>query len=163
MDGRPTATLTQFVHADVGVGGGVGGVGGGTGGTHGGDGGGDDAPPSWNGMLSSVQSSPPNRLLPCADKDPVYCVPVRTVSCASTTGCEVAPCSGSIKNTAPLSLCMPTDSDHDEKSMPIVLSAPGIKAGPSMPMVRKLSNSASATIGKNAGLVYDATESGKRG
>ena len=67
------------------------------------------------------------------------------------------------ERTAPLSERSPADSDHDEKSTPIVLSAPGVKAGPSMPMVRKLSNSASAIIGKNAGLVCDATESGKRG
>jgi hypothetical protein len=61
-----------------------------------------------------------------------------------------------VARTAPLSALMPLDSVHEAKSMPIVLIAPGIVAGPVMPMVRKLSNSASGIMGKNAALVYDS-------
>lgn len=58
-----------------------------------------------------------------------------------------------MKNTAPSAAEMPVVSLQPAKSMPTVLSAPGVRAGPSVPMVTKESNSASAMIGKNAGLV----------
>ena len=42
---------------------------------------------------------------------------------------------------------------HVLKSIPTLLIAPGVRAGPSMPMVRKESNSAAGLTAKNAGLV----------
>ena len=56
--------------------------------------------------------------------------PAGTVSCAKITGSVVAPCSGSIKNTAPLSELIPCRSFHEPKSMPIVLIVPSVSAGP---------------------------------
>jgi hypothetical protein len=58
-----------------------------------------------------------------------------------------------MKNTAPSVVLTPVASVQALKSMPIELRAPGTVAGPSMPMVRNESNSASAIMGKKAGLV----------
>ena len=49
---------------------------------------------------------------------PAKCVPERMVSCAMTTGSAVAPCSGSIKKTAPFSVIIPVVSLHASKSKP---------------------------------------------
>ena len=42
-----------------------------------------------------------------------------------------------MKKTAPLLEVMPVDSSQVLKSRPTLLRAPGVRAGPSMPMVRK--------------------------
>ena len=71
----------------------------------GGGGGGGAAPPplllkvmpAWS--QSSGCGPPCCTLRPCAEIWPVNCVPLRTVSCANTTGSVVAPCSGSCGNT----------------------------------------------------------------
>ena len=62
---------------------------------------------------------------------------------------QAAPCDGNrlvrlglrlvhtMKKTAPLLEVMPVDSSQVLKSRPTLLRAPGVRAGPSMPMVRK--------------------------
>ena len=60
---------------------------------------------------------------------------------------------GSIKKTAPSAVSMPCCSVHALKSMPMLLMAPCVVAGPSMPIVMKESNSVSGFTAKNAGFV----------
>ena len=102
-------------------------------------------------MPVACQSSP-TVLRPCALICPVKWVAVGTVSCAETTGMEVAPWSGSMKKTAPSLDVMPDRSVQEAKSRPMELSAPGINAGPSMPIVRNESYSQSGATAKKAGL-----------
>ena len=111
------------------------GAGGGGGGGPACVGGGAGAPPrSENRRPLDAQSSPPPRVLPCAERLPWKREPARTVSWAKTTGCSVAPFVGSMKKTAPFSELMPACSVQSPSSMPMVLSAPDCSAGPSMPI-----------------------------
>ena len=87
-------------------------------------------------FLADIGTFSPAQFRPCALIVPKKLVPVATVSWAKTTGSTSAPCSGSMKNTAPLLVSIPCVSVHASKSSPIELSAPGVWAGPSMPMVR---------------------------
>ena len=106
-----------------------------------------------NRTLSASQSAP--RLdLPWALKiPPTELASPRTVSCATTTGSVVAPCSGSMKNTAPLSVSKAWRSSQDAKSIPTVDIEPGMAAGPSSPSVRKESHCDSGITVHIAGLV----------
>eukprot|EP01045_Picozoa_sp_COSAG04_P018261 COSAG04_NODE_1677_length_5966_cov_9.922618_2_plen_87_part_00 len=63
-----------------------------------------------------------------------------------------------MKNTAPSLVSMPTLSLQTLKSMPMLESAPDWSAGPSMPIVTKESNSATALNEIKAALVGPKSE-----